>query len=973
MINEEKLESETKRAGSLIIEHTSVKSPHFWEPFFWERQAIEWVSSDPAVKNGALRFVDVFPSLASSKSIVRHMLEYLPREVLNLHLPHIHAVEDAVEGVLGAPLAIPVRAAVARMAGWFIAGATMEQAARALDRIIKDGMTYTLDLLGEATLSEKEADAYAEKYVNLIRFMAAGRAHGDPAVNVSLKLSSLSPRFGPICPEFASAQVARRLRPIFRAAMESGAQVNIDMEKYELRDLTLAVFRSIMEEDEFREWEGAGIVAQAYLMDAEESLDSLIGWATGRGKRISVRLVKGAYWDSEVITARANGWPVPVFTDKGETDECFEKLTVKLLANTEFVNAAIATHNIRSMARAVAAAKELNVPAGRFEIQMLYGMADPVKKALAEMGIPVRVYAPFGELLPGMAYLVRRILENSSNESFLRHFLVEMETGDALLEKPAPMKAVAPTGESTASAPRVFVNEPAPRFHLEKTRNEMDAAIELVSRRLGKHYQMIIGGQSASNGEFSQSLNPSDPSMVVGHAAMATPGHAAAAMETAHRAFKEWRRTPVEGRGEIFQTAAALIRERKSELAAWQIFEVGKTRAEALADVDEAIDHLEYFALAALTSPEDRITQKVLGESNQMKRRPRGVGVVISPWNFPMAILAGMTIASLAAGNTVVIKPSSESPVTAALFVDILRDAGIPPGAVNLLFGPGETVGMELIKHPAASFVYFTGSWETGRAIAAAAQSESGFVKILAETGGKNAVIVDESADLDEAVAGVIASAFGYGGQKCSACSRVIVMNNVYAAFSKRLLDAAEGLIVGLPSQPHAHYGPLISASARAKVEKYIELGRNAAKPLLMREIKNLPGHYCGPAVFGDVPPDSAIAQEEIFGPVLTLIRAKGFDGAIRIANGVNYALTGGIYSRTPSNVSRFVERVEAGNIYVNRPITGAVVGRQPFGGFKRSGYGTVKAGSEELLRELTVSVTVSENTVRHGYSPDMG
>ncbi|MBF0633229.1 MAG: proline dehydrogenase family protein [Nitrospinae bacterium] len=975
-----RFEKETLEIAKEIISRTGEKEPHFWESSWWEGLVVQWLTSSPEIKTGVLRFVDVFPALRSSKAVVRHLREYLPDTALRLP-ENLRVGRKFLDAGLITPraMASAIRLAVSSAAKRFIAGSSMEETASALDKILGKGMSYTLDLLGEATLSEKEADNYRDRYVNLIKYLSAGRACDDPAVDVSLKLSSLTPRFDPVCPGYASQEVRRRLRPILRAAMETGSQVNIDMENHDLRDLTLSVFRDILDEEEFSKFDGLGIVVQAYLTDAERSLDALIESLKSRNRRVTVRLVKGAYWDREVMLASQRNLPPPVFMMKEETDATFERLTVKLLENTEVVNVAVASHNVRSVAKAVAAAWETKAPPGRFEIQLLYGMADPVKKALVDMKVPVRVYAPFGEMLPGMAYLVRRILENSSNDSFLKRFFVDKTPIAELLRNPATSLAEMTRSHTPATlASDIFVNEPETQFHDDETRNAYNTALEQVYRKLGKQYPAVIGGREKLSAETFTSADPSDPSRVVGYVCRADSKMAQEAMDSAVSAFGKWSSTPAEKRAEILLKAAQIIHERKFEMAAWQTVEVGKTRKEAMADVDEAIDHIRFYAEASVGLENPKPAKNdILGESNLSFYRPRGVGAIIAPWNFPMAIMAGMTASALAVGNTVVVKPSSNSPVCAALVAGALMEAGIPDGVVNFTPGGGETVGPALLDHPGLSFVSFTGSWETGawiaNRIAQKSKSRPCFVKAIIETGGKNAIIVDESADLDEAVLGVIASAFGFGGQKCSACSRVIVLADVYKTFTERLADAVSSLIVGPPTDPATHYGPLIDESAEKKVESYIELGMKTAKPLIVKREIMGPGYYVGPAVFGDVKPDGRIAREEIFGPLLCVIRAVNLEEAIRIANGVDYALTAGIYTRTPSNAQTAIERLEAGNVYVNRKITGAVVGRQPFGGFKRSGYGSAKAGSVELLKELMTARSVTENLSRHGFSPDVG
>lgn len=977
-MNLQALETTTREIGLEIFRKARMEEPSVWEPLWWERGIIQWLVGDPEIKSRVLRFIDVFPSLKSGKAVARHIREYLPYATARLPR-NLRLGRAVVESALFTPgaAASASRLAVKKMARRFIAGASVEEAAEALDVLLENGMTYTLDLLGEATLSEREADAYAEKYIKLISYLAAGRAPGDPPVNVSLKLSSLTPRFDPAAPEDASSEALRRLRHILKTAAETKSLVNIDMEQSELRDLTLSVFYRILDDGEFREWDGLGIVAQAYLKDAEDSLNGLLRKVRESGRKVIIRLVKGAYWDREIVVANQRRWPVPVHTNKADTDAAFERMTTTLLENSDIVTTAVASHNARSIARAVAAARALGVSGGDFEIQMLYGMGDPIKKALVDMDVPVRVYAPFGEMIPGMAYLVRRILENSSNESFLRRSFVEDMPEEELLKNPAENTTTEAGAEPQREEPcKVFVNEPPPKFHEKATRNAMDKAIEVVRNRLGATRECLIDGERISTNEVLTSTDPSSPDRIVGEVFAADEGLAVKAMDAAAKAFKDWARTPAKKRHETLSLAAAIIRERKYELAAWQMFEVGKTRREALGDIDEAIDHILFYSTAAQELPKIITTEKILGETNHMYYIPRGPGVVISPWNFPLAILAGLASSALAVGDTVVIKPSSNAVVTGALFVDILVEAGVPRGVVNFLPGAGGALGPALIGHSATSFVSFTGSWDVGAAIAERAAKKSperqGFIKVIAEMGGKNALIIDESADLDEAVAGVISSAFGYGGQKCSACSRAIVLKEVYNDFVERLVNAAEGLVIGSPLNPETFHGPLIDDAAKRKADTYIEMGEKEFTPLLIRDNKMEEGHYAYPTIFGDVDPSSRLAREEIFGPVLSIIRANGIDQAIEIANSASYALTGGIFSRTPSNVAKAVETMEAGNFYVNRKITGSIVRRQPFGGYKMSGMGSAKAGSVELLKELSVPRVVTENIVRRGFSPDL-
>ncbi len=420
------------------------------------------------------------------------------------------------------------------------------------------------------------------------------------------------------------------------------------------------------------------------------------------------------------------------------------------------------------------------------------------------------------------------------------------------------------------------------------------------------------------------------------------------------------------------------MRRHRFELAAWEVVECGKPWREADADICEAIDFLEFYAAGAIALERPQGAD-VPGEENRFEYWPRGVAAVIAPWNFPLAILTGMTAAALATGNTVVMKPAEQSPVIAYRLMEIFAGLGLPHGVLNYLPGPGEVVGAALVEHPDVAMIAFTGSRAVGlqinaRAAAVSAGGLTSVKRVIAELGGKNAIIVDDDADLDEAVVGVMKSAFGYQGQKCSACSRAIVLDVIHDAFLARLVEATRSLKVGPAEDPATSVGPVIDAESKARVERYIGIGRQTGREVLASDVAPLAGEgfYVGPHIFADVPADSPLAQEEIFGPVLAVIRARDFNEAVRIFNGTDYALTGGVFSRNPGHLDRAHRELVAGNLYLNRTITGALVGRQPFGGFKMSGIGS-KAGGNDYLLQFVLPRTITENTMRRGFAPTAG
>ncbi len=519
-----------------------------------------------------------------------------------------------------------------------------------------------------------------------------------------------------------------------------------------------------------------------------------------------------------------------------------------------------------------------------------------------------------------------------------------------------------------------FENRPPTDFSRPENRAAMQRAIEELRTRLGRPVPLIIGSERIIAPRSIPRENPSHPSERVALVSRAEPAHAESALDRAEAAFPAWRNTPVAERSARLRAAAELLHRHRFELAAWEVIEVGKPWVEADGDVAEAVDYLNYYAAEMLRLESHAEVRQVPGEQNLYRREPLGVGAVISPWNFPLAILTGMTCAALVAGNAALLKPAEQASATAHRLAELLLQAGLPPGVVQLLPGLGEEIGDCLVRSPRIRWIAFTGSKEVGlRIVRLASETPAGQAHVkrtIAEMGGKNAVIVDQDADLDEAVLGTAFSAFGYQGQKCSACSRVIVLQPVLGRFLERLVETVRCLPVGPAEIPSTVIGPLVDAGAREKVSSAIAQGKKEARVAYEGELPpDLEGHFVAPVIFRDVPPDSRIAQEEIFGPVLSVIAARSFSEAIGIANASAYALTGGVYSRSPAHIEQAKREFLVGNLYVNRKITGAVVGRQPFGGLKLSGVG-YKAGGPDYLLQFLQARTITENTLRHGFAP---
>ena len=976
------IEQEIQQLARSLYHRAAEDKPSIFDAQDWLGKMIEWSLEDESLRVALFRFVDVLPSLDTAGEIGRHLEEYFAK-VDHAFGGLVFLAQALRAGWLLAPVA---RQNVTRLARRFIVDEEPAALRSALETLRKEPAAFTLDVVGEATVSEKEALATQRRYLDLLQSLSIisaswsvvpqidqGATGPLPRINLSVKASALCARFDPLDPD-SERMVRERLRPLFREAARLNAGLTLDMEQYSLKNLTLAIFRGLAEESEFASQPHAAIAIQAYLRDAEDDVTELIGWARARRRRIGVRLVKGAYWDSEITWAKQKGWPIPVFLEKPETDANYERLASLLLESNDVVDAAFGSHNLRTLSYAIVTAERLGLPQRSYEIQMLYGMGEPIRHAIIQNGQRVRVYLPVGKLLPGMAYLIRRLMENTSNTSFLRQTYADEEQIDKLIASPAPAKSVTQARKTTrrraaVNAVEPFQNEPLLDFAREENRSRFAGFLKEVRKKFTRSHPLWIGGDEIETKSWLNSVNPAAPEEIVGRVPVAAREEAEHAVVNALEFFPQWRRTPVSERATVMFRAADIMRRRRVELAAWEVFEVAKSWREADADVAEAIDYLEYYGREMLRLSEPRLTQKLPGESNVYLYEPRGVGAVIAPWNFPLAILTGMTAATLVTGNCAVVKPAEQSPVMGAFLMEILREANLPPVACQLLQGGGG-LGAYLVRHAAVQLIAFTGSREVGLEILRTAYDhqpgQEHVKRVVCEMGGKNAIVVDQDADLDEAVVHILESAFGYQGQKCSAASRVILVDEVHDLLLERLVEAVRSLKIGPPEDPRNFIGPVIDAAAQSKIIGYLALGKREGKCLLECEAPT-EGFFVGPAIFSEIEPEHRLANDEIFGPVVSVIKAKNFGHALEIANGSAYALTGGVFSRSPAHIDKARREFRVGNLYINRGITGAIVERQPFGGLKLSGIGS-KAGGPDYLLQFLEPRTISENTLRHGF-----
>lgn len=952
---------------------------------FYQDKLMDWSMKDHNFKVQLFRFVDAFPSLTTPEMVHDHLVDYLTQP--GVRPPPGMDLGLKAGGVAKGLMTKTISSQIKGMATNFIAGTDAADALPTLRKLWKDGIAFSVDLLGEACVSDAEADMYQRKYLDLVEnlvgeassWKANDRLERDhlgavPRVNVSIKVSSLCAQFDAISPEASVNDFMGRALPILDAAKRNGVLINFDMEHFALKDLTLDAFMHACDVHGFE----AGLAMQAYLKSGVEDAKRICEWAKRTKRVVTVRLVKGAYWDYETIHAEQMGWHCPVWNEKWETDRCFEAMVDKFLdacprePGEGGVKLALGSHNVRSIAAALAGLERRGLPREAIELQMLHGMADQLKGAGADMGLRVREYVPVGEMIPGMAYLVRRLLENTSNESWLKAGFLDNVDPAVLLAPPHPKPA---TERALDLA------------EIAKERHQLSPAVEGVGDGRPFYTEPMRDFADQRQREaFAAAVKAAKVPQVANDR---TVDQATEMVRRAHEAFPAWRDTDPLVRSQVLMRVAEVMRARRDELSGIVCRESNKVWREADADVCEAIDFCAYYARMAPGLFERKRLGKFIGELDEVWHQPRGVTAVISPWNFPLAICCGMTAAALVTGNTVVVKPAEQTPgiakVMHEIFSDALRALNAPEGVLHFCPAPGETVGAALVRDPRIAVIAFTGSKSVGLDIIKAAgetpDGQAHVKRVVCEMGGKNAAIIDVSADLDEAVLGIRYSAFGFQGQKCSACSRCIVVDPQgpdgpgMQLFLERLGAATKTLVLGESTHPNTDVSPVIDQEAADNIRRAIQSARDEELTELVGEkdfeipegIENL----IAPHIFSGVTPDNTIYQREIFGPVLAVIHAQDFDEALRLANGHIYKLTGGVFTRKPAHIERTKRELRVGNLYINRGITGALVGRQPFGGFGMSGVGS-KAGGSEYLYQFVEPRACCENTMRRGFAPEL-
>ena len=963
--------------GSHLLDLARSKKQSWLSTAFWSDKLMDWAMQDEAFKIQLFRFVDTFPMLVTPEQVHEHLIDYLTQP--DVKLPPGLGMGLKAGGMMQGTMTKTVTSQITKMAERFIAGTDAASALPSLEKIWKEGVAFSVDLLGEACVSDAEAAEYRQRYLDLLTNLPKTVSSWKdqpvlendhlgpiPRTNISIKISSLFANTDPIAHEESIDGLFEALRPILEEAERNGTLINFDMEQFEYKDLTLDLFMRCCDEINFP----AGLAMQAYLRSGDEDAKRIIEWSQRTGRCVTVRLVKGAYWDYETIHAEEMGWPVPVWSRKVDTDACFERMAALFINSTPIENGqggvklALGSHNIRSIASALALVEKRNLPVAAIELQMLRGMADQLKSGVLAEGLRLREYVPVGEMIPGMAYLVRRLLENTSNESWLRSSFVDDADASVLLASPHVQHEGVDPGVAR-------IKEAPERHHLSP-------AVEGVGDGrpfFTESYRDFADEETRIN--FATAINASKVPQIE---RIESVEKMSEIVTRAEAAFPSWRDTDPIVRSEVLIKAANIMRRRRDEMCGVVMKEAGKTWREADGEVCEAIDFCEYYARMAPELFERKRIGEFIGELDQQFYQPRGVAAIISPWNFPMAICCGMTVAALVTGNTVIVKPAGQTVGIAKYICEMLWEAGAPREVLHYAAGPGAIVGAALVRDRRISVIAFTGSKAVGLDILESAgrtPEDQPFVKkVICEMGGKNAVIIDASADLDEAVLGVRQSAFGYQGQKCSACSRVIVVDSAHDIFLERLVESTRTLVVGDVMNPSSDMGPVIDAKAAEEIRSYIEIGKTEGKLELAGVVpdgldEKTGRDHIGPHIFSGIKPHHRLAKEEIFGPVLAVMRVKDFDEALEVANSSEYKLTGGVFSRKPANLEKARLQFRVGNLYLNRGCTGALVARMPFGGFGMSGVGS-KAGGKDYLFQFVEPRAICENTMRRGFAPGL-
>ncbi|MGR9086518.1 MAG: bifunctional proline dehydrogenase/L-glutamate gamma-semialdehyde dehydrogenase PutA [Gammaproteobacteria bacterium] len=882
-------------------------------------------------------------------------------------------VFEQLLGRMGAPLIRSViRQAMRRMALQFVFADSMQEAVQVSGQYPE--RRFSFDMLGEAALTADDAERYFQAYLDAIGALSAcapgGDIHDNPGISV--KLSALCPRYEPLQHRRAIPELAGKLLILANAARAADISLTVDAEESERLDMSLEIFADVFQHPDVSGWEGLGLAVQAYQKRALAVVRWLAALAESRRCRIPLRLVKGAYWDSEIKRAQENGLEdYPVFTHKSMTDVSYLACARFILSKPAAFYPQFASHN----AHTVAAVYQSGAQHPGYEFQRLHGMGESLYRGLGELStrkIPCRVYAPVGDYRELLPYLVRRLLENAANTSFINQidhpeFSVEelardpVETVRALPQKPQIALPRHLFGEQRLNSRGFNLADPVELGHLQQDLAQLAAV----------HWTAGPGASAgAAWGKVQQVVNPGDNRQVVGSIALAEAADVESALTAAHRAFNGWRLCPAGHRADRLEQAAHLLEQARSELVSLCVREGGRTIRDALAEIREAVDYCRYYAqMARALCGESVKMPGPTGEDNRLYHYGRGVFVCISPWNFPIAIFIGQVAAALAAGNTVIAKPATQTVLTAMRCIQLLYQAGIPEDVLQFLPATGGMTGQMLVPDARVAGVAFTGSTLTAQTInRQLAGNHPDIIPLIAETGGQNVMIADSSALPEQLVQDVVVSAYNSAGQRCSALRVLCVQEDIADRVIGMLIGAMRELRIGDPGIYSTDIGPVIDRDALAKLTAHVESMKQEGTLLYQSPLEETLRHGSFfPPTLIEIRSLSQLRQE-VFGPILHVIRFHDseLERVIAAVNATGYGLTLGIHSRIEATIQTIRQGVRVGNVYVNRNMIGAVVGVQPFGGMGLSGTGP-KAGGPNYLNRFVVEQTVTINTAAIG------
>ncbi len=856
--------------------------------------------------------------------------------------------------------------------GHFVCGESIEQALEHAHSEQQQGYRYSFDMLGEAALTDADASHYLKAYQKAIKAIADQGPYTSPvkAPGISIKLSALYPRFTPLQSEHAQQALVPALLQLAQQAKAANIGLTVDAEEAERLDLTLDIFGAVYRDSSLAGWDGLGLAVQAYQKRATAVINWLNALACDRSRRIPVRLVKGAYWDSEIKRGQVLGLDgYPVFTRKSHTDVSYIACIRQLFRAGDALLPQFATHNAHSLA----VVQQLAPVGAEYECQRLHGMGEGLYDPLVAEGLPCRIYAPVGSHQHLLAYLVRRLLENGANTSFINQLRDRRVSPASLSRDPIA------TAREKKCLPHPYIplpgylypdrrNSRAPDLTLHQTQLELNDALSRLKPVQAR--PLIHDWEPAENVSMVDVFNPAQPGQLIGQVINSTKADAERALTAASQAQHDWQALGVDARAIKLEQAADRLNLFLPKLAALVVREAGKPWPAAVAEVREAVDLCRYYALQARRSLNPQSLTGPTGEQNQLRTRGRGPTLCISPWNFPLAIFTGQVAAALVAGNPVIAKPATRTPLLAFTVTRLLHKAGIPKNVLQLLPGSGAKLGKSLITDPRIQAVMFTGSFATAQGLHRQLAARPGpIIPLIAETSGQNAMLVDSTALPEQVIVDVMRSAFDSAGQRCSALRLLCLQEDIADQIEAMLSGAMATLRVGDPAQFDTDVGPLIDVAAKTGIRRQLRRLRTR-KARLIAETP-LPGAYRGGAFLAPCAyqvKQIEHLQDEVFGPVLHLLRypSDGFEAMLDAINAQGFGLTGGLHSRIAARHELFEQRLAAGNLYINRDMIGAVPGVQPFGGMGLSGTGP-KAGGPHYLLRLVHEQTLTVNSAAMG------